>query len=52
MQSKRRGANTRFHGKALSTEDIVFERAGVSPESVGRLKTALAHYSNQSFGNN
>ena len=39
-------ANTRFYEKALSSEDIVFERAGSSPASVGALKTALARHSN------
>lgn len=39
-------ANTRFYGKTLSSEDIVFERAGTSPASVGVLKTALARHSN------
>lgn len=39
-------ANTRFYGKALSSEDIVFERAGISPASVGVLKAALARHSN------
>lgn len=39
-------ANTRFYGKTLSSEDIVFERAGVSPESVGLLKSALARHGN------
>jgi SH3 domain-containing YSC84-like protein 1 len=39
-------ANTRFYGRALSSEDIVFERAGVSPESVRLLKSALARHSN------
>ena len=37
-------ANTRFYGRALSSEDIVFERAGNSPASVGVLKTALARH--------
>jgi lipid-binding SYLF domain-containing protein len=39
-------ANTRFYGKTLSSEDIVFERAGSSPPSVVALKTALAQHSN------
>ena len=39
-------ANTRFYGKTLSSEDIVFERAGSSPASVDLLKTALARHSN------
>jgi lipid-binding SYLF domain-containing protein len=39
-------ANTRFYEKALSSEDIVFERAGSSPTGVGALKTALARHSN------
>ena len=39
-------ANTRFYGTTLSSEDIVFERAGVSPASVGALKTALGRHSN------
>jgi len=39
-------ANTRFYEKPLSSEDIVFERAGSSPASVGVLKTALARHSN------
>jgi lipid-binding SYLF domain-containing protein len=39
-------ANTRFYEKTLSSEDIVFERAGNSPASVGVLKTALARHSN------
>jgi lipid-binding SYLF domain-containing protein len=39
-------ANTRFYGKALSSEDIVFERAGNPPASVGVLKAALARHSN------
>jgi lipid-binding SYLF domain-containing protein len=39
-------ANTRFYEKALSSEDIVFERAGNSPPSVGVLKAALARHSN------
>jgi lipid-binding SYLF domain-containing protein len=34
-------ANTRFYEKALSSEDIVFGRAGSSPASVGELKAAL-----------
>ncbi len=38
-------ANTRFYEKTLSAEDIVFERAGHSPASVGVLKTALARHS-------
>ena len=39
-------ANTRFYGKTLSSEDIVFDRAGTSPESVDVFKTALARHSN------
>lgn len=39
-------ANTRFYEKTLSSEDIVFERAGTPPASVGLLKTALARHSN------
>ncbi len=39
-------ANTRFYGKPLSSEDIVFERAGIFPASVGVLKTALARHGN------
>jgi SH3 domain-containing YSC84-like protein 1 len=39
-------ANARFYEKTLSSEDIVFERAGSSPPSVGLLKTALARHSN------
>ena len=39
-------ANKRFYGKALSSEDIVFERAGNSPPSVGTLKAALDRHSN------
>ena len=39
-------ANTRFYEKTLSSEEIVFERAGSSPASVGVLKTALARHSN------
>ena len=38
-------ANTRFYEKTLSSEDIVFERAGHSPASVAVLKTALARHS-------
>lgn len=38
-------ANTRFYEKTLSSEDIVFERAGTPPASVGALKRALAHHS-------
>lgn len=37
-------ANTRFYGKALSSEDIVFERAGASPAGVDALKAALARH--------
>jgi SH3 domain-containing YSC84-like protein 1 len=37
-------ANTRFYGKTLSSEDIVFERAGNSPASVDALKVALARH--------
>jgi lipid-binding SYLF domain-containing protein len=39
-------ANTRFYEKTLSSEDIVFERAGTAPASVGVLKAALARHSN------
>ena len=39
-------ANTRFYEKTLSSEDIVFERAGTSPAGVGELKAALARHSN------
>ncbi len=39
-------ANTRFYEKPLSSEDIVFERAGSSPAGVGALKTALNRHSN------
>ena len=39
-------ANTRFYGKALSSEDVVFERAGSSPASVDVLKTALGRHGN------
>jgi len=39
-------ANRRFYGRALSSEDIVFERAGNSPPSVGTLKAALDRHSN------
>ena len=35
-------ANTRFYEQTLSSEAIVFERAGSSPITVGALKTALA----------
>jgi len=38
-------ANKRFYGKALSSEDIVFERAGSSPTGVAALKAALDRYS-------
>jgi lipid-binding SYLF domain-containing protein len=38
-------ANTRFYEKTLSSEDIVFERAGTPPASVDALKRALAHHS-------
>ena len=38
-------ANTRFYEKTLSSEDIVFERAGSSPASVDVLKAALARHS-------
>ncbi|OFW14728.1 MAG: hypothetical protein A3F70_02370 [Acidobacteria bacterium RIFCSPLOWO2_12_FULL_67_14] len=34
-------ANTRFYGRALSSEDIVFDRAGKAPASVTVLRTAL-----------
>ena len=37
-------ANTRFYGKTLSSEDIVFERAGSAPPSAGLLKLALARH--------
>jgi lipid-binding SYLF domain-containing protein len=37
-------ANTRFYRKTLSSEDIVFERAGSAPPSVGLLKLALARH--------
>lgn len=40
-------ANTRFYQKSLSTEDIVFERAGSSPASVTVLKTALGRHSSR-----
>lgn len=39
-------ANTRFYEKTLSSEDIVFERAGTSPAGVGALKAALASHGN------
>ena len=39
-------ANSRYYGRALSSEDIVFERAGNSPPSVGTLKAALDRHSN------
>jgi len=39
-------ANTRFYEKALSSEDIVFGRAGNAPASVDVLKTALARHGN------
>jgi SH3 domain-containing YSC84-like protein 1 len=38
-------ANTRFYEKTLSSEDIVFERAGNAPTSVAELKTALTRHS-------
>jgi SH3 domain-containing YSC84-like protein 1 len=38
-------ANMRFYEKALSTEEIVLERAGNAPVSVGVLKLALARHS-------
>jgi lipid-binding SYLF domain-containing protein len=38
-------ANTRFYEKALSSEDIVFERVKKAPASVGVLKAALARHS-------
>jgi SH3 domain-containing YSC84-like protein 1 len=38
-------ANTRFYEKALSTDDIVFERAGNSPPGVDVLKSALGRHS-------
>ena len=38
-------ANTRFYEKTLSSEDIVFERAGTSPAGVDALKAALARHS-------
>jgi len=34
-------ANTRYYGRALSSEDIVFDRAGRAPASVTVLKAAL-----------
>jgi lipid-binding SYLF domain-containing protein len=37
-------ANARFYGKPLSSEDVVFEHAGVSPASVDALKMALARH--------
>lgn len=39
-------ANRRFYERALSSEDIVFGRAGSTPPSVGALKTALDRHSN------
>ena len=39
-------ANTRFYEQTLSSEDIVFERAGMAPPSVGPLKAALARHGN------
>jgi lipid-binding SYLF domain-containing protein len=39
-------ANTRFYGKTLSSEDIVFGRAGNSPASADVLKTALGRHGN------
>ena len=39
-------ANTRFYEKTLSSEDIVFERAGSSPAGVDALKATLARESN------
>lgn len=39
-------ANTRFYGTRLSSEDIVFERAGNAPASVAVLKRALVRHSN------
>jgi lipid-binding SYLF domain-containing protein len=39
-------ANTRFYEQTLSSEDIVFDRAGSAPPSVDLLKTALARHSN------
>jgi lipid-binding SYLF domain-containing protein len=39
-------ANTRFYEKTLSSEDIVFGRAGNAPASAGVLKAALARHSN------
>ena len=38
-------ANARFYEKTLSSDDIVFERAGSSPASVDVLKAALARHS-------
>lgn len=37
-------ANTRYYQKTLSSEDIVFERAGVAPAGAIALKTALARH--------
>lgn len=39
-------ANARFYGKTLSSEDIVFGRAGTSPASADALKTALGRHGN------
>lgn len=39
-------ANTRFYEKTLSSEDIVFDRAGTTPPSASALKNALARHSN------
>lgn len=39
-------ANTRFYEKTLSSEDIVFDRAGTAPPSASMLKNALARHSN------
>jgi lipid-binding SYLF domain-containing protein len=39
-------ANTRFYERTLSSEDVVFGRAGNAPASVGVLKAALARHSN------
>jgi lipid-binding SYLF domain-containing protein len=39
-------ANTRFYEKTLSSEDVVFGRAGNAPASVAVLQAALARHSN------
>lgn len=39
-------ANARYYEKPLSSEDIVFERAGTSPAGVSALKTALGRHTN------